>query len=338
VQAAPPAKKISYSAIEKYLKCSELYRRWYLDKSVPRPLDISVAMEGGTYVHGALEEYYGVYERGMHPMNIMEFMWQIELAKYELDGLYEDLQGLRFDYSSLMGRAAADYKGPNPIRNGKNEVPKKPKQTKAWEKMAAALNLENREHRVNIKAAEKNPVWKELRLSDVFSESYYLLEKFKDNFIGHTIIAIEFEFEVVLPGTDYIFRGKIDLITRDAFGRLGIYDHKTSKDAPTAGKVQHWEQLLLYAWAYWIYTQEWPSLLGINHLRSGNLVTGNFDQSLVQPAVDRKIAATRGIDAGVFIPRAPGDFGAPCVNEYDEERVCCYFKVCHPKFARALGR
>ena len=335
---AAPAKKVSYSAIEKYLKCSELYRRWYLDKTVPRPLDVSVAMEGGTFVHGALEEFYGdAFNRGMHPMSIMEFMWQVKLAEFGLDGLYEDLQGVRFDYSSLMGRAAEDYKGPNPIRTKEGKFSKQPQRTGAWEKMAAALNLENRTHRINKPAGEANPVWGALGLSNVFSESYFLLEKFQDNFVGHTVVAIEFEFEVVLPGTDYIFRGKIDLITRDSYGRLYISDHKTSKDAPSAQKVQHWEQLILYAWAYWIYTGEWPTHLAINHLRSGKLITAPFNQSLVEAAVQRKIAATRGIDAGIYIPRAPGDFGSPCVNDFDSERNCGYLKICHPQYAKAMG-
>lgn len=60
----------------------------------------------------------------------------------------------------------------------------------------------------------------------------------------------EIEFEVPIPGTDYLYQGRIDLVVQDSEGLYWIWDHKT---AATLGSTEHLEldpQTRSYSWAF----------------------------------------------------------------------------------------
>src|ERR1019366_2051996 len=74
-----------------------------------------------------------------------------------------------------------------------------------------------------------------------------------------------------------LFHGYVDMVARDSEGRLIIIDHKSSMEAPTPAKVARHEQLNAYCFAVYHLTGERPFLIGINHLRTGKLITAPFD-------------------------------------------------------------
>jgi hypothetical protein len=224
---------------------------------------------------------------------------------------------------------------------------------------AAAVAQQRENERAAAMAADpeakparlKSRHWLKLSLQEVYAQSYKILRGYRDPVLGTLITAVEYQLSrydedfkhmenaVQLrpakgDGRPTYLTGFIDLIVTDAHNRVYIIDHKTSKgEAPSEYKVRHWEQLLLYGWAWTQLTGKAPDFICINHLRSRTLVCAPFDPKLAEGALGRKLAAVKGIDAEVFIQSNPADFNTPCIGSDGEP--CGYLYDCHPEFFAA---
>lgn len=134
---------------------------------------------------------------------------------------------------------------------------------------------------------------------------------------------------------DVLFTGFIDLLARDSQGRLFIIDHKTSKELPTPSKVSRHEQLLVYGFIVHHLFQETPYAIGINHLRTGNLVTSPFDLQKAERAVERLSSIVRAIETSAFVKKDPDAYMSMCVIKSNRENeppsLCAGLKYCHPE-------
>ncbi len=133
-----------------------------------------------------------------------------------------------------------------------------------------------------------------------------------------------------------LFNGYIDLVGKDAKGRTILADHKTSQKLPSGCDVKRHQQLLLYAWAWHELTGEWPVLIAISHLRSGQFVTAEITPAYIQSTVERHLSIIDAIEKEVFILHDPHGFGAPCIDYRSGKPACAYFKHCHPEEYREM--
>jgi RecB family exonuclease len=342
----------SYSKLEKYAQCSEFYRLYYLDKSVPRPDTSSIHTVVGNICHEVLEDYYGRIQAGVDAESVEALLtrwWQNELARIGLLGSWPELTRYAQDLMQLHARASAHYTGLDAIRTSAGKVPEKPERTTIWQRAAAELQLDSRLAALNVavRAVVTDGHWVKYSLPDVMAETHRILTGYRDPVAGCRIEQIEYalseydeEFKrirnaVIFPGTDAHLNGFIDLVVTDGYNRIYIIDHKTSKEAPSAAKVSHWEQLLLYGWAWHRVTGQVPDVIAINHLRSKQLICAPFDLARAEEAVSRKMKQIDAVAKEVFIPQNPTDFGSACFNAYTKE-PCGYLAHCHPTYAALL--
>lgn len=130
---------------------------------------------------------------------------------------------------------------------------------------------------------------------------------------------------------DKAFMAYIDLLARDAKGRLLIIDHKTNKLLPDVDHVERHEQLLVYGLMIELLTGEAPYQIGINHLRSSTLVLGRYRRAAAVEALERLLQTYSGIEKEVFLRHHPDAFGNPCVKSFGGKTTLCPgLQLCHP--------
>lgn len=343
--------QFSYSSVEKYLKCSYLWWLYY-DKVVPRPITDTVPTVAGTITHRVLDCYYeptGV-NRAIPARDLLDLDWQVTLGEMGVPHLYGELQSLAEGIIQLHARAAKGYKGRDAIVDPDTGKPySQPTRTNAWKQALAELKLDKTQREVDRTAKLCGGVWDAVSLSSVFSETYVFLGEYQDTLapLNLTVQALELPISgdgplgrrtinpVRFPNNNEFFVAKIDLIATDPEGRIYLLDHKTSKKLPSMTDAQHWEQLLIYAWAHFMLWGVWPQYIGINSLRDNKLITAPFKPELVEGALARHTQALKGIEAEIFIQQSPTSFGSNCYNDYSKEK-CAYLNTCHPDFFRAV--
>ena len=345
----------SFSRIEKYVKCSELYRLFYVDKPVARPVTDNVSTVMGGIVHETLEEYDGpAIQRAMPPLDILDIIWDNRLRELSMLHVKPELLRIADDVVRLHERASADYRGPDAIRDERGKPFKTPQRSKAWELAVKDLKLDVRRGAIDRLAATKSKPWTDVSLAEVYAESYNVLRGYPDPIAGMGLTVRAQEVPLSAPAQKgeahmndpkvnivrlpdgALFTGYIDSICTDSMNRTYIIDHKTSKEAPTQTKVAHWEQLILYAWAHHQVWGFYPHYIGINHIRTGQLVLAHFNPALIEGALRRFMAAVQGVEQRVFVQQSPASYGAQCYKEFTKT-PCEYLGYCHPEFARAMG-
>lgn len=335
-------KAYSFSKIEKWLKCGELFRWLYLDKTVPKIATDNVATVAGSIVHEVLEVFHPT-PTTMQVLDLLDGMWIAKLPDYSL---VTQLDEIRFDMARLYERASAAYRGPDAIRDENGKAYKAPLRSTAWRIAMERLDLPRRQDKIDKQGALLGKPFNTVSLSNVYSETYRILGNYANPIAqaGLTICATELafskinykaetvEFPVEFPGTGIYYTGKIDAIAIDVRGRLVLLDHKTSKPpAPSPAEVANWDQLLLYCFAHEQVWGRLPDFMGINHIVTGKFVLVPVDPLLVQGAVRRAIQAVMAIEAGMFIQQSPGGYSSHCHNKFGTG-PCDYLKHCHPAY------
>lgn len=334
MNAAYPSGRPSFShtALEYYMKCGEFYRKWYLDRTVPRPVGRGIDLMVGAVVHTVLENYYKQAQKSS-ALAHLERYWRAYFEQFKLTAVYALIREWFTDHENLKLRATKDYIGEDAIRSKDGKVARSPQMTSAWGAASAALNLDQRKRIIDVAVGKQDSDYADTSVVEVFCGTFTCLRDYEHPSAIVQIDAIETNLaNVRYPRTGKAVTGKIDLICRTAENDLMIVDHKTSQHAhQEAYKVGYSEQLLLYGWAYFQMHGKVPEYIGINFIRKNWFVASPFDMELAQECVQRRETAIQGILRGVFIARNPTDFGSPCYGEYSKYK-CPYLAVCHPKF------
>lgn len=344
----------SYSRLGTYTDCSERYRQYYVEKN--RLKERADALEIGSLVHGAIETYYrdGLDSSAQgYDRVIAEYLSGLGLVS--LEGELLSIARIMLD---LYTRSGADYTGKDAIRTGDGSVAKNPAMTKAWKAALTEHDLPGRMAELDRRAVMLlGPDWKPVSLCNVYTQSRFLAYNYKHPKSIASPYAVEFQFSelitddpaqpepyfnnlVTLP-SGRIFTGYIDLVGKDHKDQIVIIDHKTSMgDAPTLLAVAHHEQLLLYAYFWHQLTGTWPVRIGINHIRSSQLVEIDVNPARALAVAHRYDQLVEAIEKGVFIKAAPFGYQSPCgitSASTGMDSACPYLPTCHPDIARALG-
>jgi hypothetical protein len=348
----------SYSQLNTYKDCGVKYRKYYLENNKKR--EVTQATEIGSLVHSCIENFY----LGEAPSAGIAFEAVISnyLEERKIDKYYYDLQEISHFFNALYYRASAEYKGRDAIRTADGGIPKNPTMTRVWKDEVKRSGIDQKIDDINNEINYILPdSYASIKMATVYSEAEFLAKRYKHPTLIKEVSSIEFGFSVpdhvgdptspdpeqqvphiknlaTLPN-GAVFRGFIDLVGKLADGSTIIVDHKTSSgEPPSELKVKHHEQLLLYAFFWNQLTGEWPSKIGISHLRSGTLVTANVNQEMAIQAALRHSEVVEAIGKNVFLKNAPFEFGSPCLGrEGTLATACPYLPECHRSVAVSLG-
>ncbi len=329
-------KNFSHSAIDTYLKCSELFRLKYIDPDVPKMDAATPEIVAGRVIHTALEEFLQrpVNERPATMDPILDDIWTGVLREQGFEQLHDQLKTLARLRAELIARAQPDYQGSDAIRNGKGQASKAYQKTRAWKDALASSGYQAKAEAINRWAATygKHDTWAWTPLVETFAHSWAVAGGYTFPSVIGEVVALEKKFRVNLPTSrPEPLTVILDAVYRTHDGKLVIHDHKINKAAPSLTEVRHHSQLLTYGWAYGEVFEMFPDYLAIGHVPSKTIIMAPFDLGLAIEAVERKEAAIKGIKAEVFIKRSPTDYNSPCYNEF-RDYVCPFIAICHEQW------
>ncbi len=96
---------------------------------------------------------------------------------------------------------------------------------------------------------EKSAVKPDLETDELGQAMLWGYQRFSAEMDKHwTIVAVEVSLKALIPGTNVILEGTIDLIIKDAHGYLWIVDHKTAAVMPSRKQLDHDDQMTAYIW------------------------------------------------------------------------------------------
>lgn len=322
----------SLSALDRYNKCSESYKLWYLS-DLPRPEVGTPEMMTGTVVHEILEAYYA--DRTISVVDRLEKYWKDFLAPYGAP-LYSVLHEYRKSFNSLARRAGKEYRGPDAIRAADGKVSKAPHLTAQWQRAVKDMALDTRKAALDKRF--NNP-WHGVSVCDVFVDTWACLETYVGSKELHEVMHIEVQFDgLVFPTTEAPMNGFIDLVVRTPTGDILLVDHKTTARQPSSSfEIGFNEQLLVYGWALYKKFGIVPHRIALNYVRFDRLVDAPFDMARAEAAIARQEAAVRGVRSNVFIKQNPTSFHQQCHNKF-LKRTCSYLSHCHPDYAAYIER
>jgi hypothetical protein len=137
--------------------------------------------------------------------------------------------------------------------------------------------------------------------------------------------------------------GYIDWVVKLKDGRVAIIDHKTSTKMPTNEEVLFHPQLNLYAYAYKILFGEYPHIIGINHIKSGNLVLADTHVNIIHSNLDyyeNLCLQTLKLTSNTPLRKHPNDYQTPCVKkDYNTNKIistCPYLDKCWGMYQKLI--
>jgi len=345
----------SHSRLGVFEKCGKMYEYQYIKKeAVFETADHFII---GEICHGTLEDYYNDIYKTVEES--LANRWHNWLGERNLTPLLDDLQSYAADVAHLYRRASPLYNGKDKIRKRDGTVADNPQMTSDWKRSVEELQLSDRAHNIDYgMITSLGPAYAGVSLSNCYSETIEIMRDYKEPVQLKSVDWLEFPIShrvredkqvkdlwnpVKLPRTGVYLNGYIDLVGRmrdEHGGGVVLLDHKTtSGGAPSELEVEHHEQLLKYAWAWHQLTGEWPTHIGVNHLRSKSAVIVPLDQNEALLAIERTEALIEAQKRGDYIRKDPFAYGSPCIRMRDHQvdRHCPYLAKCHPNVAKKLG-
>jgi len=341
----------SVSKLKEYSSCPASYRHKYILKTPYRSGSRSTLM--GSTVHESLEEFY----RGENwldkpfidtftavSLNSLRTVFSLQCDSEILLDIHTRLMDLAMCTDQLHVRASPSYRGEDAIRKGNGEVASKPEITAAWKKALAELNIEGTTDRLNQEMLDINPELDGLEPVSAFTDAVSLALGYRHPREISSIIAVEMPFSaaedgilqnpVLMPdnygGSEGIyFKGYIDLVC-EVNGELAILDHKTSKEVVTPDMVRHNAQLSGYAWAYRKLTGKTVKYIGINHIRTSQLILQECVPAISVESFRNLAANYTAIKYGLFPKKAPDTEYSSCLKSFGS--TCPFLSQCHPHY------
>lgn len=347
----------SHSRLGVYEKCGKMYEFEYVKKIRKRVEADHFII--GDFCHKSLEAYYKA--EAETPIEALTARWDDWLTRNGLTPLVARLKDYSHDISHLYRRASADYNGADRIRKKGDLVADAPHMTGAWKQAVRDLDLEARQTDIDWTALQAlGPAYATVSLSNCYGQTYNILTGYRDPECITSVEYIEFPLShrvfdpvtravtdvwnpIKLPSTGKLFNAYIDMVVRmipELGSGIGLFDHKTSNGAPPSIiEVAHHDQLLKYAWSWHQLTGEWPTHIGVNHLRSKTCVVAPLEPELAIEAVERMESLVRAEQAAVYLKRDAFGYGSPCLKMRDGslESHCPHLTRCHAKVAERFG-
>ena len=336
----------SHSRLESYQKCPAFYHHKYLLKT-PHSVPFNKYFYLGTIVHELIEDKLlnKSSTANVFNTNLSSYLTQINVSLEDIDDLNLLIQKLAF----ILYRCSSFCKAEDiPIRTNKGEVLKDPikhpssslKQELNAARLFSAIGYFNNSISAqNEELIQEDIVW-------LLADALFLATVFQPPSWVTNTVAVELPIstnddnKVKLPNTSVYINGYIDWIA-ETNGDIVIIDHKTSAKKPTGMEVLFHPQLNTYAFAYQTIYGILPRYIGINHLRSGNIILAEVDKEVMQAQVNHTIELQQSIESSqIFYKKSPWQFQSPCYKtDYISGRVvelCPFIESCWPTYNGVL--
>jgi hypothetical protein len=183
------ADQYSFSKLEVYEKCSELYRLTY-ETQLPDIRQDTFHTRLGTFCHTSLEDFYGCEDGTItSPYDALVRkggIWDRELERCGLSMLKPDIMRYANHIVKLYERAHWTYQGKDPIR-----APKDPTATKVWTDYVRSFGLDRMAAKIQNVAAETSKDWESCSLPEVVGASLGIMYMYRHPTVIDSIVAIE---------------------------------------------------------------------------------------------------------------------------------------------------
>lgn len=337
---------LSVSSFKTYEKCSEQYRRRYVEreKGIRLPKDYFIL---GRLTHKILE--FRLHQELdtkdafalAFPSWVEEEGFELEKTSYDLLFEYGEM------YGSLLHRASPAYLLEDKIRKKDGGLLSDPHNYPSRELRNEYLNedLDVSKQDLDELFARKYTLYQTLSIADCVARSYCFSLNFKvPDWLLETVgIEVDISQEEKLGSDIRNFKGYIDLVCRiDMEGSpLAIFDFKTGKSLPTEEDVIWDAQLNLYTLFYYTKFNEFPSYIGIYHLPTGKAIPVEVSSRVVDQIIDHYGIVADNIMKGNFSKRFPTEFNSPCANRDWKSKaindICPFLSECWPDYYNEIS-
>lgn len=185
------------------------------------------------------------------------------------------------------------------------------------------------------------------KLSLIFNDYFKMVETTQ---AGWTILEVEKEYRVPVPGTDMLFPFKIDLMIKDAHGRKILIDNKFVQDFYSPELIGILPQLTKYAGALEM-VGEGVDLMAYNMLRTRPLKNGSLDDKFrfqeikpnktkTEQYMREQFSTMRQIEAvrtRVTMEEWEANYALRSANQFNC-RMCPFLELCYKDLINAPGR
>lgn len=362
-------KTVSFSALESFKSCPQFFNFRYVQKiKAPQPLQKALLV--GSWTHKLIEEYLNNPDASIRELfNVYIYDWVMECGVNLDSENIEKLKEISIELSNLLYRASAFCNDESKIRNSNGTVLKSPIEYPSGSLKKEFSNLKCWHYRAELDqiACLANPEFLEMSFTWLFAEALFNASVFKvPQWIAKTLHT-ELDFgtkedklvplaEVIATNknnkviTKHSLLGYIDWVVELTDGRVAIIDHKTSSKMPTSEEVLFHPQLNLYAYAYKMLYGKFPDIIGINHIKSGNIVLAEVSIPIVIETLeyytDLYITSQKELEkenSGEIraVRKHPNDYQSPCVKrDYQTgviTSVCPYLDRCWERYKNILN-
>lgn len=336
----------SHSRLEAFNKCAAYYKYKYIEKAEYKE-EFNSSFFLGTIVHELIEMYL---EKGYPAHETFCNMLTSYLAGIEIECRdTTELEFLLGKIAKLYYRCSPHCKEPedqirtssggllkDPVNYPSSSFKKAVQEEKLWP-LIIKYDTMFREQRPDV----TNLVW-------ILGNALYLGNSFRTpKWIKRTIgveipISTNEENKVKLDGTNVHLNGYIDWVVETEQG-IGIIDHKTSTSKPTGLEVLYSVQLNLYAWAYKEIYGVPVKYIGINHIKSGEIILAEVEEPTTRLIVNYIEEIQKSIENSKYFPKKSiTQYNSPCYKkDFKSGRVselCPFAGECWPGYEDILDQ
>jgi hypothetical protein len=345
-------KTVSFSGLESFVNCRRFFEEKYINKT-PYEYTIEYSLIVGSWAHELIEEKI----RTNNTVNLEEELlikvsdWlnnlRIQITQVEVEDIVKCVKEL----ASLLYRASVlCIDRELSLRNKDNSVLKDPINYPSSSFLKALKGCEYYKFKsmIDMEASRQLNEFIDISLTWALADAYNLADSFKIPEWAYKTIGIELGFGTDKDTACYLddsgisLLGFIDWVVELDDGNIVIIDHKTSKltSKPTPLDVLYHPQLNLYASVFEKLTGRAVKYIGINHLRTGDIIIAEVDNHVKICNYEHILELFKESQNGKYIRRRPTDYMSPCIKkDIKSGRVintCPYLNKCWPSYYESL--
>jgi PD-(D/E)XK nuclease superfamily len=342
---------VSFSKLEEYLKCPQLfYQKYVLKSELVVKATKQEALLQGCLAHLLIEERLKQATQLTKKQIIVVIdEWLIHDCDLQIASDFEEMDtggGLHLQsvydcgvlIAEILNRCASTYTEDDKIRSKSGDVLADPLNypSLSFKKALDESGANKLRFAIDLAAARCHEDFGDLKLSTALAKGLHFGLGFKPADAAKTLeIEYDLSSSKLEAAPEVAWRGFIDWIYTDDLG-LHIVDHKTSKALPTESLVKHHEQLNLYAYLYYLATGKWADTIGINSLPTQQLIQVNLDRALSKSIYDYYCDLTQEIcvPGRTWHKQPPSNtYISNCVKVYGRNvKICKALSQCWPSF------
>lgn len=347
-------KTVSFSGLETYSSCSKCFEEKYINKTpYNKSLDYSLLV--GSWTHELVEEV--IKTNGELDLKetfgdrLPDWLGSIGVVLKEV--ALEDVINCVEELAGILYRTSVHCKDPKlTIRNKDNSVLKDPINYPSSSFQSALKKAEfyRFKSQLDYEASEQVSEFLEISLTWALADAYNLAKCFTIPDWVYKTVGLELGFGVnedtafYFKDSDVSLLGFIDWVVELDDGSTLIIDHKTSKlsSKPSPLDVLYHPQLNLYAYVYEQVTGKKVNYIGINHLRSGDIIVAEVDNLVKICNYEHIVEIFTESQQGPYLRKRPTDYMSPCMKkDYKSGRIlstCSYLNKCWPSYYESLEK